>query len=236
MNSQKYSKGDWDAAMEKGEEASQGMFLKLKNDNDKVYLYFIQPPIAVEREGFRDKSKTTTKMIANVAVFNESGERYIKLQLAEFAPTHWTGWIRAVSDEELGGYNKLYRLKRIGVAGDKDTKFACDAIRKLTDEELGMLNGLDLIEIKHDGSDSVADWLADFRKTCAIEWTRLEWDEAKALKSIETLFGNVIKAADMTSEQRMEYLNALKLLRKGDIPEMCTGIIDLPEDDEGDFF
>ena len=232
MSSQKYSKSDWDSAMEKGEEASQGMFLKLKNDNDKVYVYFIQPPIAVEREGFRDKSKTTTKMIANLAVFNDSGEKYVKLQLAEFAPTHWTGWMRAVTDEELGGFNKLYRLKRIGVAGDKDTKFACDPIRTLTDEELAMLNGLDLIEIKHDGADSEADWLADFRKTCAAEWIRLEWNEAMALASIETLFGVVIKAAEMTSEQRMTYLNALKLLKKGDAPELCTGELDLGADEK----
>ena len=90
MDSQRFSKDAWQNAREKSEEASQGMFLKLPKDQQEAYVYFIQPPIEVQREGFKDKSKTTTKMIGNVARYDGEGNQFVKLQLAEFAPKHWT--------------------------------------------------------------------------------------------------------------------------------------------------
>ncbi len=235
MNSaHKYSEDDWAESEKKTEEASQGMFFKLPNDQNKAYVYFIQPPITVEREHYQDKSKTSTKSIANIAVFDSDGKNFMKLQLAEMAPTHWKQWLAKLRDKETGGFNKLYRIKREGVARDKDTTYPCDRIRDMTVDELTFLNNLELLTINTDGSDSEADWLNDFRKTCAVEWEKVGWDKDQARVSIVTLFGVFIDAETMTGEQRSEYLGALQQVSKGSLPEAIKGdddALDLSEDD-----
>lgn len=243
MNSNKYSEADWEKSEKKNEEASQGLFFKLPNDQDKAYVYFIQPPITVEREHYQDKSKKSTKSIANIAVFDSDGKGFMKLQLAEMAPTHWKQWLSKLRDKETGGFDKLYRIKREGIARDKDTTYPCDRIRDMTADELTMLNGLKLLTINTDGSDSEADWLNDFRGTCAAECERIGWNQEQMGVSLTVFFGQFIKAADMSGEQRSEYLGALQQMSRGSAPEAikgdepklkADGSLDL--DEEVDFF
>ncbi len=236
MTSADVFEDDWAKAKAEGKKASVGMFLQkmLAEDLDTIFIAFIQAPVTVTREGFQDKTKIRTVMIANIALFDEKGETFQKAGFLEMAPKHWNIFMARRSKF---GPKKLYQIERHGVAKDPHVRYDCDAIRDLTEDEMTFLSGVEKLNIHKEGSteSSEAEWLADFRKTCAIEWIRIGWDEAMSLDSIKTLFGAVIKAADMTAEQRMDYISALKLLKKGDAPELCTGELDLGEDDK-DFF
>ena len=222
---------DFAKAKEEAESLSVGMFLQkyLKDDKDRLNIAFVQSPVVKEVKAYQGEG-ISKKMCANVAHFSDDGTEFLELGLLEMAPMHWDGFLDRRA--KFGG-GKLYQIERRGVKGDKKVRYDLDQLRDLTDAEKTMLSSLTLIPILK-GEDGVeqseASWLAEFRKTCAAEWVRLGWDGKMAQKSVEIRFKKFIMAADMTGEQRTDYLSALKLLHKGDAPELCTGVIDLDED------
>ena len=232
MNSQDVFEDKWDSAQEEAKKASVGMFLAqgLKEDGATLNIAFVQSPIArIDKFG-------NNKMVANVARFSDDKEaaEYQKLGLLEMSPRWWK--IFLLRRAKFGG-GKVFQIERHGVYKDPGLHYACDPVRDLTEAEKKMLTELELIDIHREGSSEASEeaWLDDFRKTCALEWERIGWAEVEALESINVRFGKSIKAADMTVDQRIDYISALKLLNKGDAPELCTGELDLSEDKE-DFF
>jgi hypothetical protein len=227
MTSADVFEDDWASAQKEAKKASVGMFLAqgLKEDGTTLNIAFVQAPVArIDKFG-------NNKMVANVARFSDDKEatEYQKLGLLEMSPTWWKGFM---SRRAKFGGGKVYQIERHGIYKDPNLRYDCDPIRDLTADEKKMLLEVNLIDIHKEGSTEASEeaWLDDFRKTCALEWERLGWNESLALKSIETCLGTVIKAAAMTVDQRIDYIGALKLLHKGDAPEKCTGVIDLDED------
>ena len=235
MTSQNVFDDDFAKAKEEAESLSVGMFLQkyLKDDKDRLNVAFVQSPVVKDVKAYQGEGMTK-KMCANVAHFNDDGTEFLELGLLEMAPLHWDGFLDRRS--KFGG-GKLFQIERRGVKGDQKVRYDLDPLRDLTEAEMKMLSSLTLISILkgEDGAQqSEESWLADFRRTCALEWERVGWDAPQALLSIKALFNVEIKAADMSAEQRMDYISALKLLKKGDAPELCTGELDLSE--EKDFF
>ena len=233
MNSRKdFSDADWEKAETDLKKASKlsGMFFALEDDGDAAQVAFMQTPIYRTLQPFKTGGNVRTVGTCNVALFID-GE-YKKLMLADFARKHWKPFLRRI---RKNGMKSLYTITRDGIAGDTQTTYDCEFDRKLTDEENVLLDELEFLSIKEDGSDSETNWLDQFRKTCATEWERLGWDKEQGKASIVTLFGTFIAAADQDITQRIDYISALKQLKKGDGPEQCTGLdatIDLDADVE----
>jgi len=221
-----FSQDDWDSAegnLKKAERFSS-MFFSLEDDGDSADVVFMQPPVYRQLKPYKDGDNPRTVGTCNVAVFE--GGKFLKLMLADFARKHWKPFLRRI---RKSGMNSLYVITRDGVRNDTQTVYDCEFLRELTSEENALLDDMELLAIRSDGSDSEENWLDQFRRTCGEEWERLGWDAEQGHKSIETLFGIFIGAADMDADQRMKYIAALSKLRKGDGPEKCDGQIDLDE-------
>lgn len=229
---------DWgDVEKETKSAASKGgTFIQLKDDGDEVFVAFIQK--AETREVMTDRWGLQTRTKANVAVFEKNGEEYAGVKILELAPTHWGPFLDY--RREYGG-DSIFKIRRKGPAGNKDTKYNPFFVRKLKEDEKDAITAAELHDLWTDrsGEDndgypgSYAPEVLDrnqFAQACLAEMQRLGWKKQDYIVANRTFLGSEFKEfADMTPINRENLLMAIRAMKKGQEPG-AIGYESLPPD------
>mgnify|MGYP001581959049 CR=1 FL=1 len=238
---------DWadDEKKIKSAASKGGTFVTLKDDGDEVFIAFVQK--VETREEQTDKWGMATRTCANVAVFENNGQNFAGLKILKLAPTHWGTFLEY--RREYGG-DSVFKIRRKGAAGSKETKYTPFFFRKLKEDEKEAIAATKRHDLWEDRGNEDNDGFpgsyapealdkAKFAQAMGVELKRLSWTKEDYMVANKTfLQGNFKAFEDMTPVNRENILAAIRNLVVGSKPSQIGfesgGDVNLDED--VDFF
>lgn len=235
---------DWGDVEQETKAASSkgGVFVQLKDDGDEVFVAFIQKA-ETKAETNERYGGTSMRTCANIAVFED--DTFAGVKLLKLAPTHWALFLEY--RRECGG-DSIFKIRRRGGAGSKDTKYAIFNTRKMSEPEKKIALEAELLPLweprpaeDNDGYPGsyipeALSWEA-FNKAISVELARLRWDKQMYIAANKNfLQGNYKDFNGMTEREREDIVKALRAAPVGiTVGEFSVGDgLDLTADE--DFF
>lgn len=222
----------WNEAEKQGQLATESIFLnkRLKNDRDKVYVAFLEPP---EFGTTKYKDGTTSRRAQmNVAVFTkdlalEYYEDHPNVMILEFAPKHMNRIIAKIQKPRYG-MKQIYEIDRFGVAQDTQVAYELEPMRELTNEEIKVLETVKLHPLfsrkdddaTGDNSEPKKPLTDESRKKFAddmhVELQRLGWTKDDYITFNKGFFqSHFLDYNSLTEDMRQAALDKLQELEPG---------------------